>query len=117
MTRESRANPPNFNSSELPDLNALPDEQPLETIWRRFGDQLRRRARTRLRQHGLSGHAESMDICNDVMADLARRFQDQPMTPDDALAYVLRRSTIKYSTLSERWHVSAATFDATKEHR
>ena len=32
MTRESRANPPNFNSSELPDLNALPDEQPLETI-------------------------------------------------------------------------------------
>lgn len=66
------------------------DGLPLEAIWHRFGDQLRRRARTRLRQYGLAGQAESMDICNDVMADLARRFQDQPMTVDDALAYVLR---------------------------
>lgn len=30
-----------------------------------------------------------MDICNDVMADLARRGQ-QTMNPDDVLAYVMR---------------------------
>ena len=65
-------------------------DQPLDAIWRQYGDQLRRRARTRLRQYGLSGQAESMDICNDVMADLARREQNQAFTADDALAYVLR---------------------------
>lgn len=64
--------------------------QPLDAVWRRFGDQLRRRARTRLRQYGLTGQAESMDICNDVMADLARRFGDQSVTPDDVFAYILR---------------------------
>lgn len=31
-----------------------------------------------------------MDICNDVMADLARRFGDKGVSPDDALAYVMR---------------------------
>jgi RNA polymerase sigma factor (sigma-70 family) len=62
----------------------------LEAVWHRFGDQLRRRARTRLRQFGLTGQAESMDICNDVMADMARRYGDQGLTPDDVLAYVLR---------------------------
>jgi RNA polymerase sigma factor (sigma-70 family) len=64
--------------------------QPLEAVWRRFGDQLRRRARTRLRQYGLAGQAESMDICNEVMADLARRNSDDALSPDDALAYVMR---------------------------
>ena len=64
--------------------------EPLEVVWHRFGDQLRRRARTRLRQYGLSGQAESMDICNDVMADMTRRYGDQPVTPDDVLAYLLR---------------------------
>ena len=64
--------------------------EPLDVVWHRFGDQLRRRARTRLRQYGLTGQAESMDICNDVMADMARRYGDQGVTPDDVLAYVLR---------------------------
>lgn len=64
--------------------------QPLADVWRQFGDQLRRRARTRLRQYGLTGQAESMDICNDVMADLVRRHQQQSFTADDALAYLLR---------------------------
>ncbi len=64
--------------------------QPLEAVWRRFGDQLRRRARTRLRQYGLTGQAESMDICNDVMADLARRYGERAIGPDDLLAYILR---------------------------
>ncbi len=64
--------------------------QPIEAVWRRFGDQLRRRARTRLRQYGLTGQAESMDICNDVMADLVRRYGSQVVSPDDVLAYVMR---------------------------
>ena len=62
----------------------------IAAIWTRFEDQLRRRARTRLRQYGLAGQAESMDICNDVMADLTRRFGDADMTSDDVLAYVLK---------------------------
>lgn len=62
----------------------------VETIWHEFGDQLRRRARTRLRQYGLVGQAESMDICNDVMADLARRESSQTLAPADAVAYVMR---------------------------
>lgn len=64
--------------------------EPLEAVWHRFGEQLRRRARTRLRQFGLSGQAESMDICNDVMADMSRRYGEQPVTADDVLAYLLR---------------------------
>ncbi len=64
--------------------------QPLAVVWRRFGDQLRRRARTRLRQYGLTGQAESMDICNDVMADLAKRYGDDTVSPDDVLAYIMR---------------------------
>ncbi|MEM1070768.1 MAG: sigma-70 family RNA polymerase sigma factor [Planctomycetota bacterium] len=62
----------------------------LEALWLQYGDQLRRRARTRLRQYGLTGQAESMDICNDVMADLVRRNQQQAFNADDALAYVFR---------------------------
>lgn len=64
--------------------------QPLEVIWHQFGDQLRRRARTRLRQYGLSSQAESMDICNDVMADMTRRYAEQPVTPDHLLSYLLK---------------------------
>lgn len=84
-----------------PSNSALPEIQPaqekertgsqsLEVVWRQFGDQLRRRARTRLRQYGLTGQAESMDICNDVMADLARRRLTQSVGPDDVLAYIMR---------------------------
>ncbi len=67
----------------------------LERVWRRFGDQLRRRARTRLRQYGLTGQAESMDICNDVMADLIRRQENlgtnqESFRPDEVLSYILR---------------------------
>tara|TARA_R110002111_G_scaffold251225_2_gene315627 strand:+ start:170 stop:733 length:564 start_codon:yes stop_codon:yes gene_type:complete len=68
------------------------DELPpsLDSVWRSFGDQFRRRARTRLRQYGLSGQAESMDICNEVMADLAKRERDDAVTPDQILAYIMR---------------------------
>jgi RNA polymerase sigma factor (sigma-70 family) len=31
-----------------------------------------------------------MDICNDVMADLTRRYGDKGVTPDDVLAYIMR---------------------------
>ena len=62
----------------------------VEAIWCQFGDQFRRRARTRLRQYGLTGQAESMDICNDVMVEMAKGFNAKDLMPDDALAYVLR---------------------------
>jgi RNA polymerase sigma factor (sigma-70 family) len=73
-----------------PDRTDRSTSQPLEAVWHRFGDQLRRRARTRLRQYGLSGQAESMDICNDVMADMTRRYGNESVTPDDVLSYLLR---------------------------
>ena len=61
-------------ADDSPDLDANPvPPQTLDEVWRRFGDQLRRRARTRLRQYGLSGQAESMDICNEVLTELIRR--------------------------------------------
>ncbi len=86
-----RLNPAANNLDALASATERADQpQPLEAVWRRFGDQLRRRARTRLRQYGLSGQAESMDICNDVMADLARRDVSGVLSPDDVLAYVLR---------------------------
>lgn len=78
---------PLLSRSEMSDGNSA---QPLDAVWHRFGDQLRRRARTRLRQYGLTGQAESMDICNDVMADMARQYGDRGVTPEDVLAYVLR---------------------------
>lgn len=83
MPSDSFSTPADSSKAAMP-------PQPLEAVWRRFGDQLRRRARTRLRQYGLSGQAESMDICNDVMVDLARRYGDQSISPDDVLSYILR---------------------------
>ncbi|MEM9585714.1 MAG: sigma-70 family RNA polymerase sigma factor [Planctomycetota bacterium] len=62
----------------------------LEIMWRDFEEQLRRRARTRLRQYGLTGQAESMDICNEVMADLIRSPADKQLGRDEVLAYILR---------------------------
>lgn len=63
--------------------------QTLDEVWRRYGEQLRRRARTRLRQYGLSGQAESMDICNDVMADLVRRASITNASINDIMSYIL----------------------------
>lgn len=66
------------------------EQESLNGIWIQFGDQLRRRARTRLRQYGLTGQTESMDICNEVMVDLARRSDSDKLNADDVLAYILR---------------------------
>ncbi|TWU51073.1 hypothetical protein Poly51_43670 [Rubripirellula tenax] len=71
------------------------DAASLQNVWQSFGEQLRRRARTRLRQYGLTGQAESMDICNDVMADLIRHQKNQAadrpeLSGDEVLSYVLR---------------------------
>ncbi|MCC9600923.1 hypothetical protein LOC67_10125 [Stieleria sp. JC731] len=68
------------------------DTQPasLDDVWKTFGNQLRRRARTRLRQYGLTGQTESMDICNEVMVDLARRSDADQLTAEDILSYILR---------------------------
>lgn len=62
----------------------------LDDVWQTFGSQLRRRARTRLRQYGLTGQTESMDICNEVMVDLAKRSDADSLTADDILSYILR---------------------------
>jgi RNA polymerase sigma factor (sigma-70 family) len=62
----------------------------LDQVWQTFGSQLRRRARTRLRQYGLAGQTESMDICNQVMVDLAKRGDPQRLSADDVLSYILR---------------------------
>lgn len=90
--REPDSLQPNDRSPESLDSNPvdLAEGNSIDVLWRQFGEQLRRRARTRLRQYGLSGQAESMDICNDVMADLARRQGTRPLQCDDVLAYVLR---------------------------
>jgi len=82
--------PQNCEDSTLPVRKPAKENQSVEAIWHQFGDQFRRRARTRLRQFGLIGQAESMDICNDVMAEMTRGFNTKGVTPDDALAYVLR---------------------------
>ncbi len=82
-------------SNELPFDGADSPETPpqaasLDEVWQSFGSQLRRRARTRLRQYGLTGQTESMDICNEVMVDLAKRTDADSLTADDILSYILR---------------------------
>ncbi len=66
------------------------ESPPLDVVWQKFGAQFRRRARTRLRQYGLTGQTESMDICNDVMVDLARQVDTRGLDADDVLAYIMR---------------------------
>lgn len=85
---ESSLPPPPDERDRLRDKSQGPAPG-LEEIWRDHGDQLRRRARTRLRQYGLSGHAESMDICNDVMADLTRR-RVAAASPEQVLGYIFK---------------------------
>jgi len=80
--------PPPDRDTSLGDGDLRPSS--LDDVWNRFGDQLRRRARTRLRQYGLSGQAESMDICNDVFAEMARRSKDGIIKIDDLVSYLLR---------------------------
>ena len=82
-TPTSKNDEGSFDSSELPPKS-------LEEIWETFGSQLRRRARTRLRQYGLTGQTESMDICNEVMVDLAKRHAGSDLTAEDVLSYILR---------------------------
>ncbi|MEM6470480.1 MAG: sigma-70 family RNA polymerase sigma factor [Planctomycetota bacterium] len=93
---ESESTPDN-DSPQPPDpfvapkgVSASDAESSLGEVWQSFGSQLRRRARTRLRQYGLTGQTESMDICNDVMVDLAKRQDADRLTADDILSYVLR---------------------------
>ena len=86
---------PNASDSSVTPDHEDRDSPTLDVVWRQFGEQLRRRARTRLRQYGLTGQTESMDICNDVMVDLARR-QDavgpgqNSLQADDVLKYIMR---------------------------
>ncbi|MEO1618065.1 MAG: hypothetical protein AAFV88_19585 [Planctomycetota bacterium] len=81
---------PNDSDDGLMGKTPDQDDNSLEEVWTTFGSQLRRRARTRLRQYGLTGQTESMDICNEVMVDLAKRSDADQLTADDILSYVLR---------------------------
>ncbi|MDM4017480.1 RNA polymerase sigma factor [Roseiconus lacunae] len=79
------------DSSGLPrETKSASGSASLDEVWNAFGSQLRRRARTRLRQYGLTGQTESMDICNEVMVDLARRSDADQLTAEDILSYILR---------------------------
>ncbi len=84
------------------------DATALEEMWEKFGDELRRRARTRLRQYGITRQAESMDICNAVMVDLMNQGEINIRQPKDVMRYFRRaidnqvRDVIKSLTRSRR---------------
>lgn len=66
------------------------DTTAVAEIWDLYGSELRRRARTRLRQYGVTGQAESMDICNAVLLELVRKGEIQIRKPGDLVRYVGR---------------------------
>lgn len=86
----SRAKRGDVTLNELADRLRAGDLSAIEDIWRYFGSDLRRRARTRLRQYGIAGHAESMDICNAVLLELVRKQEILIRSPADLLRYVGR---------------------------
>ena len=91
LTIMSNENPTDaVHSDASDDLGTSENPASLDDVWQTFGSQLRRRARTRLRQYGLTGQTESMDICNEVMVDLAKRADSDRLTADDILSYILR---------------------------
>jgi RNA polymerase sigma factor (sigma-70 family) len=81
---------PDDNQADSESVNELRQPATLADVWTTFGNQLRRRARTRLRQYGLTGQTESMDICNEVMVDLAKRTDAERLTAEDVLSYIMR---------------------------
>ena len=88
MSNENPTDAAHSDASDDPGASESPAS--LDDVWQTFGSQLRRRARTRLRQYGLTGQTESMDICNEVMVDLAKRADSDRLTADDILSYILR---------------------------
>ena len=66
------------------------DIKAVEAIWDSFGPDLRRRARTRLRQYGMLGHTEAMDICNAVLLDLVKQVKIRINNPKDLMKYIRR---------------------------
>lgn len=66
------------------------DASAADKLWSAYGGQLRRRARTRLRQYGIHRHAESMDICNAVLLDLVKQGRVDLRQPDDVVCYFMR---------------------------
>ena len=75
---------------ELSERLRAGDSAAVAEIWDLCGNELRRRARTRLRQYGVTGQAESMDICNAVLLDLVRKQEIQIRNPGDLIRYVGR---------------------------
>ena len=93
---------------DLAEKLRLGDNGALEQMWDRFGNELRRRARTRLRQYGITRQHESMDICNAVMLDLMNQREINIRQPKDVLRYFRRaidnqvRDVIKSLTRDRR---------------
>lgn len=66
------------------------DRSVLADIWNRYGQELRRRARNRLRQYGMAGQTESMDICNAVLLDLINKHSIEIRDPAELVSYMQR---------------------------
>ncbi len=66
------------------------DHSVLGEIWEHYGEELRRRARSRLRQYCITHEAESMDICNAVLMDLVRQGTVPLDRPQEMIHYFLR---------------------------
>ncbi|GEM_PF-6506121 len=83
-------------ATPLPELDSLSERlrrgesAALDELWTRFGPDLRRRARTRLRQMGIASQTESMDVCNAVLVDLAKQGSVRLDKPADVIHYLLR---------------------------
>jgi DNA-directed RNA polymerase specialized sigma24 family protein len=66
------------------------DTAALGEIWSIFGEHIRRRARNRLREFGLAGKAESMDICNSILLDMVKQESLKIQNASDVLGYFCR---------------------------
>lgn len=89
MSTSSASSDANTIERLVADLRAG-DAAAADKLWAAYGGQLRRRARTRLRQYGIHRHAESMDICNAVLLDLVKQGQVDLRQPDDVVGYFMR---------------------------
>ena len=108
MSKSFSASDSTLFFEDLANKLRLGDKGALEEMWNRFGNELRRRARTRLRQYGIMRQHESMDICNAVMLDLMNQQEIKIRQPKDILRYFRRaidnqvRDVIKSLTRDRR---------------
>lgn len=90
FSSDSQSRTEDLRLRQLADRLMRGDSSALSDIWKFYGNELRRRARTRLRQYGISGQAESMDICNAVLLELVQQQDIHIRNPADLVRYVSR---------------------------